>query len=47
VDLALHSPAQTNIAVDVKLAYQSVARAERDASVPACGGCFGRRLIRR
>jgi hypothetical protein len=46
VNLALHCAAEAHVAIDVELADEPVARAERDRA-PAGGGRFGRRLIRR
>jgi hypothetical protein len=47
MDLALHRPAEMDIAIDVELADQSVPWAEGDRAPLTGGRCFGRRLIRR
>jgi hypothetical protein len=47
VDLALHGAAEAHVAIDMELADQAVARAERDSAALTGGWRFGRRLIRR
>jgi hypothetical protein len=47
MDLALNSAPESDVAVDVKLADETVARAQSDGAPLGGGWLFGRRLSRR